>query len=103
MGPWDSPVVAEPGALQAAALGPQGEGEFPGGAPISLDESYRLRLSFLTGSMEEQLSQPDGAVLRFIGVTHCQAGAGFIIMWRTGAAWGCGQLASEATGPEGLG
>lgn len=42
MGPWDSPVIAEPGALQAAALGPQGEGEFPGGAPISLDESYRL-------------------------------------------------------------
>lgn len=46
VGPWDSPVVAEPGALQAAALGPQtlpqGEGQYPGGATISLDKSYRL-------------------------------------------------------------
>ena len=40
-GPWDSPVRAEPGALPAAALGPQAlpqdEEQHPGSATVSLD------------------------------------------------------------------
>lgn len=46
LGPWDSPVLSEPGFLLAVSLGPQplpqDEGQRPGGATISLDESYCL-------------------------------------------------------------
>nr|KAF6358532.1 hypothetical protein mPipKuh1_010354 [Pipistrellus kuhlii] len=46
VGPWDSPVTAEPGALPAAVLGPhapsQEEALRPGGATVSLAEPHHL-------------------------------------------------------------
>lgn len=107
-GPRDSPVRAEPGALPASALGlqavPQDGEQRPGGAAIRLDE--------LRGLSEPQFPHwhhGRAAVSAWWSCSEiqrghaCQAGAGFMIVRRTEAAWGCGRPASNAMGPEALG
>lgn len=46
IGPWDSPILAESGALPAEAFGPQtlpqDVGQHPGDATVHLDKSYLL-------------------------------------------------------------
>lgn len=95
VGPGDSSVIAEPGALLAAVHGPQAlpqnEGQSPGGAAISLDESHRL-----SEPQFPHWHHGRAAISAWRGCSEiqrghaCQAGAGFIIIaWRTEAARGC--------------
>lgn len=95
VGPWDSPVIAEPGALPAAVLGPhalsQEEELRPGGATMSLAEPHHLAASQFPFWHHGRAAVPAWRGRSETRRGHaCQAGAGFIIAWRTEAAWGCG-------------